>query len=53
MEDKPLQGVALILHAIELTIAQVEERVDDPDRTGKLEALWEMRRRWRAQADGQ
>jgi hypothetical protein len=51
--EKPLQGVALILHTIELTIAQVEERIDDPDRDENLEVLREMRRRWQAQTDEQ
>jgi hypothetical protein len=53
VESKPLRGIALILHAIDLTIAQVEERVDDPDRDETLEVLREMRRRLQAQADGE
>lgn len=53
MAEEPLQGVALIVRAIELTIAQVEERVDDPDRDESLEVLREMRQRWQAQADGE
>ena len=43
----------MILRAIELTIAQFEERVDDPDRDKSLELLREMRRRWHAHADGE
>ena len=50
--EKPLEGAALILRAIELTIAQVEARVEDPDRDESLEVLREMRQRWQAQADG-
>lgn len=53
VEEEELSGVALILHAIDLTIAQVEERVDDPDRDETLGLLREMRRRWEAQAGGE
>ena len=43
MEEKKLQGVPSIVHAIDLTIAQVEQRVDDPDREKNLEVLRESR----------
>jgi hypothetical protein len=53
VEEKRLQGIGLIVHAIDLRIAQVEQGVDDPSQGESLELLREMRRRWEAQADGQ
>jgi hypothetical protein len=50
---KATSAVALILYAIDLTIAEVEERGDDFDRDESLEVLREMRRRWQAQAEGE
>jgi hypothetical protein len=52
MGDEPLEGLALILRAIDLTIAQVEARVDDPDRDEDLALLRAMRRRFEAQSGG-
>jgi len=44
-----LEGMALILRAINLTIADVEAR-DTPDRDEQLATLRSMRERWREKA---
>jgi hypothetical protein len=49
MEEERLEGIALILHAIDVTIAEVEAR-DDDDSRDRLETLRNLRERWRGKA---
>ena len=51
MDEERPAGIALILRAIDLTIAEVEAR-DACDRDERLATLRYMRERWRAQAEG-
>jgi hypothetical protein len=46
VDDERLEGIALILRAIDLTIAQIEAR-EDADRPEELATLRYMRDRWR------
>lgn len=48
MEER-LEGIPLILHAIDLTIAKVEAG-DRGDREEQLQILRRIRERWRAKA---
>jgi hypothetical protein len=50
MDEERLEGTALILRAIDLTIADVETR-DDPDQHEQLAMLESMRERWRTAAE--
>jgi hypothetical protein len=45
VDEERLEGIALILRAIDLTIADVEARADH-DRDEQLAALRHMRERW-------
>ena len=47
--EEPLEGIALILRAIDVTIANVEAR-DDIDSCEQLATLRYMRERWREKA---
>jgi hypothetical protein len=47
--EERLEGVALIVRAIDLTIAEVEAR-DARDRDEQIAMLWSMRERWREKA---
>jgi hypothetical protein len=47
-EERP-DGIALILHAIDMTIAEVEAR-DTRDRDEQLATLRSMRERWSEKA---
>lgn len=48
MGDERPKGIALILRAIDLTIADVEER-ESSDREQQLAQLRQLRERWAAQ----
>ena len=50
MDEEHLEGITLILRAIDLTIAAVEGR-DDGDRDGQLATLRCVRERWREKAE--
>lgn len=50
VETERLEGIALILRAIEMTIADVEAR-DDLDGDRQLATLRYMRERWREKAE--
>lgn len=50
MDEERLEGIALILQAIDLTIVAVEAR-DDGDSREQLATLRYMRQRWREKAD--
>lgn len=50
MEEERLEGIALILRAIDVTIADVEARNDADDRE-QLATLRYMRERWRRKAE--
>jgi hypothetical protein len=50
VEEERLEGIALILRAIDLTIAEVEAR-DGFDRDEQLATLRNMRDRWSEKAD--
>lgn len=50
VETERLEGIALILRAIEMTIADVEAR-DDADGDRQLATLRYMRERWREKAE--
>jgi hypothetical protein len=49
VDEDRLEGIALILRAIDLTIAKVEAR-DARDRDEQLATLRHMRERWREKA---
>ena len=49
MDEERLEGIGLILRAIDQTIDAVEAR-DDPDRDEQLATLRSMRQRWREKA---
>jgi hypothetical protein len=48
--EERLEGIALIVRAIDLTIAEVEAR-DAHDRDEQLATLRSMRERWREKAE--
>ena len=50
MDGERLDGIALILRAIDLTIAEIETR-EDPDEHEQLATLGSMRERWRKAAE--
>lgn len=50
VDEERLEGIALILQAIDLTIVAVEAR-DDGDSREQLATLRYMRERWREKAD--
>ena len=50
VDEERLEGIALILQAIDLTIVAVEAR-DDGDSREQLATLRYMRQRWREKAD--
>jgi hypothetical protein len=50
MDEERLEGTALILRAIDLTIAEIERR-EDPDQHEQLATLGSMRERWRKAAE--
>lgn len=50
VETERLEGIALIVRAIETMIAEVEAR-DDADRDEQLATLRYMRERWREKAE--
>jgi hypothetical protein len=49
VDEERLEGIALILRAIDQTIAAVQAR-DDRDRDEQLATLRSMRERWREKA---
>ena len=49
MDEERLDGIALILRAIDMTIAEVESR-EDADSREQLATLRYMRERWREKA---
>ena len=50
MDDERFEGIALILRAIDLTMAEVEAR-GDADSSEQLAALRNMRERWSEKAN--
>jgi hypothetical protein len=50
VDGERLEGIALILRAIDMTIADVEAR-DDADSREQLATLRYMRERWREKAE--
>lgn len=52
VDEERLEGIAVILQAIDLTIVAVEAR-DDDDSREQLATLRYMRERWREKADGE
>lgn len=49
MDEKRLEGITLILRAIDQTIADLQAR-DDPDRDEQLATLRSVRERWSEKA---
>jgi hypothetical protein len=51
VDEERLEGAAVILRAIDLTIAEVELREDGGDRQDQLQTLRYMRERWLEKAE--